>query len=62
AHDIMSPNPKTISGDLLALDALDIMERFQITSLIVTDSDENYVGVVHLHDLLGRGKLGLRGV
>ncbi len=62
ARDIMSANPKTISGDLLALDALDIMERFQITSLIVTDPQGGYVGVVHLHDLLGRGKLGLRGV
>jgi len=62
ACDIMSTNPKTISGDMLALDALGVMERFQITSLLVTDADEHYVGVVHLHDLLGRGKLGLKGV
>jgi len=62
ARDIMSPNPRTISGDMLALDALDVMERSQITSLIVTDAQGSYVGVVHLHDLLGRGKLGLRGV
>ncbi len=62
ARDIMSANPRTISGDMLALDALDVMERSQITSLIVTDAQGSYVGVVHLHDLLGRGKLGLRGV
>jgi arabinose-5-phosphate isomerase len=62
ARDIMSANPKTISGDMLALDALDVMECSQITSLIVTDAQGSYVGVVHLHDLLGRGKLGLRGV
>lgn len=62
AKDIMSPNPKRISGDKLALDALDTMERYQITSLIVSDESDGMVGVVHLHDLLGRGKLGLREI
>lgn len=62
ARDIMTSNPKTISSDMLALDALDVMEQFQITSLIVQENSGGYVGVVHLHDLLGRGKLGLRGV
>ncbi len=62
ALDIMSANPKSIQADLLALDALEIMEKFQITSLIVTEDDGTLCGVVHLHDLLGRGKLGLRGV
>jgi arabinose-5-phosphate isomerase len=62
ASDIMSKNPKTISGDKLALNALDVMEQKQITSLIVTDESGRLNGVVHLHDLLGRGKLGLRGV
>lgn len=62
AQDIMGRNPKRISSDKLAIDALDIMERFQITSLVVSDEAEELKGVVHLHDLLGRGKLGLRGV
>jgi arabinose-5-phosphate isomerase len=62
AKDIMSPNPKRISSDKLALDALDMMERYQITSLIVSDESDELVGVIHLHDLLGRGKLGLRDV
>lgn len=62
ASDIMSANPKMIPDDKLALDALEIMEQSQITSLIVTDESGSYIGVVHLHDLLGRGKLGLRGV
>ncbi|MGC9323195.1 MAG: KpsF/GutQ family sugar-phosphate isomerase [Desulfomonilia bacterium] len=61
AKDIMSPSPKRISGDMLALDALDVMEKFQITSLLVTDRTDALTGVIHLHDLLGRGKLGLRG-
>lgn len=60
AKDIMSPKPKGISGNKLAIDALDIMEKFQITSLVVTDESDTMAGVIHLHDLLGRGKLGLR--
>ena len=60
ARDIMSPNPKRITGDKLALEALDIMEKNQITSLVVTDESGEMTGVIHLHDLLGRGKLGLR--
>ena len=62
AREVMSPRPKSIAGDKLALDALDMMEKFQITSLVVSDDDSKLLGVVHLHDLLGRGKLGLRGV
>jgi arabinose-5-phosphate isomerase len=57
----MSPRPKSIADDKLALDALDMMEKYQITSLVVSDGDSELLGVVHLHDLLGRGKLGLRG-
>jgi arabinose-5-phosphate isomerase len=60
ARDIMTPNPKRISGDMLAIDALDVMEKFQITSLVVTDESDTFKGVIHLHDLLGRGKLGLK--
>jgi arabinose-5-phosphate isomerase len=60
AKDIMSPKPKGISVGKLAIDALDIMEKFQITSLVVTDESDTMAGVIHLHDLLGRGKLGLR--
>jgi arabinose-5-phosphate isomerase len=62
ARDIMSKNPKRIPSDKLALDALEMMEKFQITSLIVFDEGSEIVGVIHLHDLLGRGKLGLREV
>lgn len=60
AQDIMSANPKRITGDKLAIDALDVMEKYQITSLVVTDENDVFTGVIHLHDLLGRGKLGLR--
>jgi len=63
AAEIMTPAPKTIAGNLLAIDALDRMERYQITSLIVIDeATQSFAGVVHLHDLLGRGNLALKGV
>jgi arabinose-5-phosphate isomerase len=60
AKDIMSPKPKSIHCDKLAIDALDLMENFQITSLVVIDDYDKMTGVIHLHDLLGRGKLGLK--
>ncbi|NNC70011.1 MAG: KpsF/GutQ family sugar-phosphate isomerase [Flavobacteriaceae bacterium] len=54
AKDIMSKNPKTISSDAMAIEALELMEHYNITQLIVVD-DSKYVGVVHLHDLLKEG-------
>lgn len=50
ARDVMTTRPATITRDVLAVDALNLMERRKITSVIVTDGD-TVVGVVHLHDL-----------
>jgi len=55
ATDIMSENPKTISIDAMAVDALERMENNSITQILVTDKDKNYIGVVHLHDLIKEG-------
>jgi arabinose-5-phosphate isomerase len=52
--DIMTRNPKTIGGDLLASEALEILNSSKITALIVTDAQKP-VGIVHLHDLLRAG-------
>ncbi len=54
AKDIMSKNPKRINGDAMAIDAMDIMETYEISQLLV---EENgcYAGVVHLHDLIKEG-------
>ncbi len=60
AGDIMTVKPSMITSDKLAIDALDLMERKQITSLLVGPDYDNIEGVVHLHDLLGRGHLGLK--
>lgn len=57
AEEAMTKNPKTIKAEYLASFALQQMENFNITSLIVTDDNNKPVGIVHLHDLV---KLGLQ--
>lgn len=54
AKDIMSANPKRISADAMAIDALEIMEAHGISQLLVEENG-NYAGVVHLHDLIKEG-------
>jgi len=54
AKDIMNTKPKTIEQDILAVDALNLMRKFNITQLLVTHNSK-YVGVVHLHDILKEG-------
>ena len=56
AADHMTPAPKTIEADLLAADALSIMQRHEITILPVTDHRGRLAGMLHLHDLLGKGE------
>jgi arabinose-5-phosphate isomerase len=52
--EVMTANPKTISGDMLASEALEILNASKITALIVT-SGKAPVGILHLHDLLRAG-------
>jgi arabinose-5-phosphate isomerase len=52
--EVMTKSPKTISPDLLASEALEILNSSKITALIVTDAKKP-VGIVHLHDLLRAG-------
>jgi arabinose-5-phosphate isomerase len=54
AADIMSANPKTVEGDMMAVDALNMMKRNNITQLVVASGNE-YLGMIHLHDLLNEG-------
>lgn len=54
AADIMTKNPKSINTDQLAVDALDIMRKKDITQLVVTKGEE-YLGILHLHDLIREG-------
>lgn len=57
AKDLMTKNPKTIQQDYLASFALQQMESYNITSLIVVDELNKPIGILHLHDLV---KLGLK--
>ena len=54
AKEIMTVNPKTIDKNELAVQALDLMRKMNITQLIVTDN-KKYVGIIHLHDLVREG-------
>ncbi len=54
-RDLASRSPKTITADALAARAVQIMEEFSITSLVVLDERGSVVGVIHLHDLLNSG-------
>lgn len=60
AKDILTKNPKKIEKNALAARALHLMERHAITSLFVYENNKakKVIGIVHLHDLLGRGILG----
>jgi arabinose-5-phosphate isomerase len=57
AVDVMTSNPKTIHPHMLASTALEIMEQYKITQLVVIDAEKRPAGIVHLHDLI---QLGLR--
>ena len=52
AGEVASGTPKTIGADELAAKALEVMEAWAITSLIVPDGDGRPVGVIHMHDIL----------
>lgn len=54
AGDIMTANPKTIEPDKLAVDALNMLRKNEITQLAVT-ANGNYEGILHLHDLIREG-------
>jgi arabinose-5-phosphate isomerase len=54
ASDIMTTDPKTIGPDELAVDALDMLRKNGISQLVVTENG-NYLGIIHLHDLIREG-------
>ena len=54
AKDIMSSNPKTISNDAMAVEAIDLMDKFGITQLLAEDNGI-YCGMVHIHNLTTEG-------
>lgn len=55
AKDIMNKTPKTINENLLGETALELMEKYTITQLVITNKQKMPIGVVHLHDLVKAG-------
>ena len=53
--DVMTVNPKRISGDEYAASALHLIEKYSITALAVVDSSDMPIGVIHIHDILKAG-------
>ena len=60
-EDVMTKNPRTAAPDTPAYDALNIMEQFQITVLPITYPDGKICGILHLHDILGKGEFKFNG-
>lgn len=55
AKDILTKNPKCLQPEVLAIEALEVLKEFDISQLIVTDADNKYLGILHLHDLIREG-------
>ncbi|MBS4036379.1 MAG: KpsF/GutQ family sugar-phosphate isomerase [Ignavibacterium sp.] len=55
AKEVMTRNPKVMKEDFLASFALQQMENFKITSLIITSQENKPIGIIHLHDLINLG-------
>jgi arabinose-5-phosphate isomerase len=53
--DLMTPNPKTIRADELAVAAVEKMDTLKINGLLVVDADHLLVGALNMHDLLKAG-------
>ena len=55
AKDVMTSKPKVMKEDYLASFALQQMENYKITTLVIIDDDNHPVGIIHLHDLINLG-------
>lgn len=53
--EVMTRNCRTIGHDVLAAEALAIMQKYSITALVIIDNERKPAAVVHLHDLLRAG-------
>jgi arabinose-5-phosphate isomerase len=54
---VMTGNPRTGSPEQTAAQVLDMLEQSEVTVLPIVDGDRRLLGMVHLHDLLGKGKV-----
>jgi arabinose-5-phosphate isomerase len=61
AGDVMTRNPRCSSVDAYLYDALNLMEKYEITVLPIVDADNRLEGILHLHDILGKGSFKFNG-
>jgi arabinose-5-phosphate isomerase len=54
-QEVMTPGGKSVQADMLAAEAVHLMEEFRITSLLVVDADRRAVGALNVHDLMRAG-------
>lgn len=59
--EVMTVNPKFLTKGTPAFDALNMMEAHQITVLPVIDESNRISGILHLHDILGKGQFKFTG-
>lgn len=57
AQSVMTKQPKTVHEDTLAVHALELMKSKNITNLFVVDDKDQYLGVIHIHDIIKEGIL-----
>ena len=58
---VMTKNPRRVGPETPAYDALNLMEQYQITVLPITNSKGKVLGLLHLHDILGKGEFKFNG-
>jgi arabinose-5-phosphate isomerase len=61
AGDVMTKDPRKLLPESPAYDALNMMEQYQITALPITDKSGQILGILHLHDILGKGAFKFNG-
>jgi arabinose-5-phosphate isomerase len=60
-EDVMTKNPRAVGPGSPAYDALNIMQEFEITVLPIVDDMNKVEGILHLHDILGKGDFKFSG-
>ncbi len=55
AADMLTHAPKTVQPGILAVQALEIIKQFDVSQLMVTNNSGEYLGILHLHDLIREG-------
>jgi arabinose-5-phosphate isomerase len=59
--DVMTPDPRHAFSHTPAYDALNTMEKHEITVLPIIDENRRVLGILHLHDILGKGEFTFNG-